>query len=294
MKKIFVTFADSRLSKSSIRLFTQAEQIGVYDEIFCFNEFDLDEQFVHAFSDKLSSKVRGFGYWVWKPQIILQVLDRLEDGDILQYTDVGCHINIFGRDRLLDYFDLTNQSSSGLLGFQAFRPQLPLQDDGRNIPTWIDGEWTKGDLLDYFNVRHNPLIVDTPTIQSGVFFLRKEESTVRLIKEWLSVYYANFSLADDSASLSPNPKDFKEHRHDQSIFSILMKMADATTVSASEFWYPKKDGSPKGDWNYLKKFPIHAKRDLDYGIATNFKIRFRKQFDFELNRIKKLFGANKI
>lgn len=269
MKKVLVSFADSRLRRSLERIRSQAMALSTYDELFIFDEYDLGADFQKEFSDVLNSETRGFGYWVWKPQVILQVLSQLSDGDILHYVDVGCHLNIFGRERLLQYFEIASQSELGILAFQARRPEAPMLDDGRRIPKWIDREWTKGDLIDYFNVRDNSDILDTPTIQSGTFFIKKNEATVKFVSKWLQTYRDDFSFADDSPSKSENFPNFKEHRHDQAIFSVMAKIEKASTISASEFWYPIDEKFSRGDWNYLANFPIHARRDLDFGKRIN-------------------------
>jgi hypothetical protein len=41
-------------------------------------------------------------------------------------------------------------------------------------------------------------------------------------------------------------------------------------LSAYEYWYPMKNVKKlKPDWLALEEFPIHAKRDKDYGMLTN-------------------------
>jgi hypothetical protein len=79
-------------------------------------------------------------------------------------------------------------------------------------------------------------------------------------------------LIDDTPSSSPNKYGFIEHRHDQAIFSLLCIKYKVLTVSAYEYWYPKK-GSLQiiaPDWAALKEFPIHAKRDK--GINSFFEL----------------------
>ena len=45
------------------------------------------------------------------------------------------------------------------------------------------------------------------------------------VDEWLR-FAAQSSLIDDSPSKAPNYPGFREHRHDQSIFSLLSKKYD--------------------------------------------------------------------
>lgn len=111
-KKWFCTFADSKMRKSLKRIKEQAESMDVYDHILIYDETNLSKDFCNHFKEKLRPS-RGYGYWCWKPQIILQTLEKMEDGDILQYTDAGCHLNKNGRQRLLEYFEIANLTDSG-------------------------------------------------------------------------------------------------------------------------------------------------------------------------------------
>ena len=55
--------------------------------------------------------------------------------------------------------------------------------------------------------------------------LRNNEKTYNFIKLWNNIM-TNYHLIDDTPSKSPNFKEFKEHRHDQSILSLLLKLYD--------------------------------------------------------------------
>lgn len=32
---------------------------------------------------------RGFGYWCWKPRVILMALEQIKEGDLLVFLDIG-------------------------------------------------------------------------------------------------------------------------------------------------------------------------------------------------------------
>jgi len=262
MRKFFLTFASSNLNGALHRIEYQAKNLKLYDQVFAFTEFDLDQNFRVFFKNKLKFHIRGFGYWCWKPQIILQALSEMEEGDILQYTDAGCHLNYKGKMRLIEYFEIARNDPKGIIAFQQ---KLPEFYDGRPLNYYIDSEYTKGDLIDYFKLRSNNKLINSSTIGAGVIFIRKSKFSVDFIKQWLNVFYDDFRLADDSASISPNLKNFKEHRHDQAIFSLLCKSNSISTLSAFEYWYPKRN-MQKPDWHSLAKFPIHAKRDKGFSL----------------------------
>jgi hypothetical protein len=275
MKKVFLTFADTRMKNSLNRILRQAESLNYYNEIIGYNELDIDPVFLNHFKPHLTPGSKGYGYWCWKPQIILQILNSLDDGDIIQYTDAGCHLNSSGQKRLEEYFNIASDSKSGLLAFQAFPPKGPLSHDGRQLLDLSEYKWVKGDLLDYLGVRENESILTTQTIGAGIIFIRKCSSSMSILREWLNVLETNFSLIDDTPSNSINLDGFIEHRHDQSIFSLLCKLNNVETVSAYEYWYPGRH-SMKPDWEALKNFPIHAKRDKDFGIKNKIESRIKK------------------
>ena len=281
-KKVFCTFADSGLKKSLERIKKQAESMNVYDNILIYDENRLDFKIRIRFKDKLIHGSRGFGYWVWKPQVVIQTFEKMDYGDVLNYVDAGCWLNPAGKGRLNEYFNMAFQDEKGILAFQVKNTFNDPLLDQFSLPEY---KWTKGDLFDFFNVRGLINITHSEQIGSGAFFIKKNQFTEKFIKEWLNVYEHNFGLADDSFSVSPNFEGFIEHRHDQSIFGILCKIYNINTISAFEYWYPSKTKNNilklKSDWSKLKKYPIWAKRDKDYGFIGNsirLGFRFLKKF----------------
>ncbi|ADG72783.1 hypothetical protein [Brachyspira murdochii] len=77
----------------------------------------------------------------------------------------------------------------------------------------------------------------------------RNDINIKFVNKWIQVYYDDFSLSDDTPSKIANADIFREHRHDQSIFSILSKIYNFYTISYKEFEVNDK------------KFPINALRD---------------------------------
>lgn len=237
-----VTFANSTMSHMHRRFARQARGMKVFENIFCWTEADLEPRFRENFAHVLTPQVRGFGYFVWKPQVILQALERTAIGDVLLYLDSGSHLVTTGRDRFLEYVEVATRSESGVLAFQL---------------THIEKEWSKGDLLEFFGVRNQPLICDTQQIQAGAIFIHHRPGVREFFEDWLETFSQRFDLVDDTPSLSSNDEAFVAHRHDQSVFSILAKMRGVSYLSALEQYPP---GNPP-DWESLRNFPIHHRRD---------------------------------
>ncbi len=243
---VFVSFADSRMAAAIERIRKQAEAMGVFDEIYVWNEHDLDDSFREKWAHLLNPGVRGYGYWIWKPYVIHKILSTLPEDSVLLYCDAGCHLNPKGIDRLRFYIDELNKTD---LGVKAFNTSYPLLDV-------VEKRWTKGDLLDYFNCRHNKAITDTLQLAATHILFKKCSASLSFLARWQKVWDDDMSLVDDSYSQSPNFPEFIEGRHDQSIFSVLYKLSGGTALPATETM-------PTDDIDKTKH-PILAVRDRGY------------------------------
>jgi hypothetical protein len=212
-----VSFGDSRMKRAAKRIIAQTAATGIFKEIFVLNERDLSPKFRSDFP-QMKKDSRGYGYWCWKPRVILDTLEKMRYGETLLFVDIGCHINPARTKEFVALFDKCAKSKSGILGFQSALKVISTK------------YWCKGDVLDYFGVRKNREILETSDIAGGLIFIQKRENTIKLVQDWMRVYYDDFHLADDSPSKSPNLSTFRENRHDQTIFTILMKLRGGETI----------------------------------------------------------------
>ncbi|MDA9604575.1 hypothetical protein N9S39_02550 [Candidatus Pelagibacter sp.] len=267
------SFASPDLKRSAQRITKQAQNINLYKKIKVYSESDLkhkEKKFLKQLLRK--GNTRGYGYWFWKPLIIKDFLLSLKEGEILNYVDVGSHINLNGYDRLKYYIDLVEKSKNGILAFQFNK----LKKKNFTFPKIYEYMYTKSDLLNYFKVLNNKKFTHTPQYESGCIFLKKNKYTLKLLDEWANVYNDNFSLADDSKSKINNLKGFVENRHDQSIFSILCKKYKVKTLSAFEIdWAILND---QRTWEHNKNCPILLKRDLQYSLLKRFINRQKRTY----------------
>jgi hypothetical protein len=216
-----VTFADIRYEQP--RYNTLAQCSKYFDAIKSYTPEDLDQGFIQDNIEILSRTYRGFGYWLWKPYIILDYLNNHldDDNDIMLYVDAG------------DTFDERIINS--------VRDHL---DD--NLIYAIHGphsntQWTKRDcfvLMDCDNTKY----WDTGyQIYSSMIACRKNQTTLDFFNEWFKFCKNKNILTDDENICGkPNFPDFEEHRHDQSIFHNLMTKYDVKTVKMGtpHFWTP--------------------------------------------------------
>jgi hypothetical protein len=250
---VLVTFSDLRLKHSAKRLMRQAKRIGVFSQLISLDESGLDMAFRAKHSDILRPGVRGFGYWIWKPQVIIQALRSLENGQVLLYLDAGCHLNHRGVRRLREYFEIVSKSTSGILAFDFSHEGVI---DHKEV------EWTTSDTLEFFGVLSNEKIKQSAQIQAGIILVEKRESTVKFFENWLDLMEIHRNFIDDSPSVIPNDPNFIENRHDQSMFSILGKLEDIALLSHAENFPRRKTIFTEAPvWRDLKFMPIQARRD---------------------------------
>ena len=234
-QKHFITFGATKYKNTLDRIRSEAEKINVFDkitiyrehELFSFPEFEQHRDFIY-------SNPRGFGYWIWKPFLILKYMETMNENDILLYTDAGCTIQEKGRKRMLEYFEIVKNDASGVIGFEL---------------THVEKEWCKMDLVEYLDAEQD---IHTNQLLSGIIFLRNCEKNRNLVREWYEIGI-NYNLSDDSPSKIPNDPSFIEHRHDQSIFSLLRKRNDCVVIPDETWW-------PNSCWN--EEYPIWATRKV--------------------------------
>ncbi|KEF42989.1 MAG: hypothetical protein ER33_03735 [Cyanobium sp. CACIAM 14] len=269
------------------RLCQQAKAMEVYTQIVGASPRDLNPSFRQRFKEYLTPEHRGFGYFCWKPQIVLQTLERLEEGDLVHWIDSGCHLNPAGRQRLEDFFAMAEEAPSGIQGFACLPPNGSLVYRDRQFPDQGESKWTKGDLLDRLSVRDQPEITATQQLGATTFFVRKCPASMDFMRHWIKVFSDDFAMIDDRPSRAPNLEGFIEHRHDQSIYSILGKLLPISTISVFEFWFPRADDCWMPDWEMVKDSPIQIRRDRGLKGESRLKIASLKA----RGRVKRLLSG---
>jgi hypothetical protein len=233
MKKHFISFGNISYKNSLKRIIDEASSINFFDVIEPYNEFSINS-FIIEHNDFFLKNKRGYGYWIWKPYIIYEHLKKMSDGDILLYCDSGCILNIndISLKRLDEYFNLLECSEYDTLSFELVHKEKT---------------WTKGLLYDFLNIEKD----NSHQLMATAMFFKKNNKNLSLLKEICNIIEnKEYYLFDDTIS-NNNDDSFIEHRHDQSIFSLLRKKL-GTLILKDETWFR--------NWSDGINYPIHAKR----------------------------------
>jgi hypothetical protein len=209
MKKYFITFGgpSENFHRAVDRLCKQAQDFELFDEVIGFTEKDLkaDTDFWEKNGEFMESHKRGYGYWIWKSYLNYKMINRIEDGDIVVYCDSGCELRKEYIQRMREYFNIVTKSEKGIIGMS-----LPFHER----------HWTKMDT--FVAVGGTEFLNDGYQVIGGIVIYKKCENTLSLIPQWYKLC-CNHAIITDDPSVLPNAHDFIEHRHDQSVFSLLMK-----------------------------------------------------------------------
>lgn len=215
MKIHFVTYSDEKFEHNREVLCRDVSKTNIF-EIHSHTRDSLPVDYLEEFSDFLKPGVRGAGYWTWKPRLILETLRLANHDDVIVWCDAGCSFNPLGIKRLHEWLDMCNEHGS--LGFQMQH---------------LERCWTKRSLA-----RHlccdNLKTMESGQLMATIFLLKKSIKSIEMVEEWYQVSRLRWSV-DDSPSTIPNYPDFKEHRHDQSIWSLIRKSKNAFHIE-DETW----------------------------------------------------------
>jgi hypothetical protein len=234
----FVSFGGPSASYHAAlqRICGEAKSFNLFTKILGYTDIYLknDTEFWSKHGNFVSTNPRGYGYWLWKSYLCKKLLATINDDDIIVYADAGCTMNLQGKFRLLEYIEMCKTHESGIVSFQL---------------THQEQFWTKNDICQHLGASQNELL--SGQLVGGIFLLRKCKAVVDLVDKWYETG-SNYNLIDDSPSLTPNIPEFRENRHDQSIWSILRKHHGSIILPDETYFL---------DWNSNgKNYPIWATR----------------------------------
>lgn len=199
------SYGDDKYKNQKDVFFDSAVASRFFHEVIIFGPEDMELEFSTRFKLILEHR-KGGGYWIWKPYFVKKVLDRLPDGDILVYSDVGCLINVNGKNRFDEYIDLLLKSEMGSLAFKLPHKEV---------------EYTKQEIFNIFKSPND--IIHSDQLMATVFLLKKCKHTQLLIDKWYNTLIEYPLLFVDDYDPAIKQKEFIDARHDQSVFSVIRK-----------------------------------------------------------------------
>ena len=222
MKTILISFAtNDKWTRSQTNLNKSASKHGI-DGYISFNPKNLNKEFAEKYSKFLRNDVRGYGYWMWKPIIIKQTFDLIEEGDIVLYVDSGNTV-IHSLDYLIQ---------------EAVKNDIVLFDnrDGNYQKTTNKNrQWTKRDCYVLMDCDEEKYYA-SPQVDAAYQIYKKNDRTIKFIDEYIG-YCCNENIISDLKNITKdNLPEFLDHRHDQSILSLMAVKHNISLLTEPSEW----------------------------------------------------------
>ena len=205
-----------------------AKKLGRFTEIklFTLDDLKMDATFWNIHKDFISKTHENSKCYfsLVRSYIIKKEMDNMKPGDILFYLDGACRLNTSNELTTKDFKSiLEDVSTSGCWRerIQCFRGNL--------IKTGV-----KKDALIKLNACKGIVISKQMSDTQVVLFVVRDEMK-KLVNDWYKLS-CDYSITDDTESISPNLPEFNYHDGVNCIFSILSAKAGGIT---RQFFYPK-------------------------------------------------------
>lgn len=256
--KCFITFGNDLFKNQKEKLRKQAQDTGWFDRIIIESPETI-QNFHSLHGNFIENNPRGYGYWIWKPYIILRQLNEMNDGDFLFYTDAGSTIVPHMKHKLDSYVQELEKIENAVLTFYS--------------PAYLEKGFQKMKILKRFvhngkTLDQNEEFLNSPQIESGIFICKKNSFTMQFVQLWMDLVLENdYNLVNDEDD-NQQLESFIDHRHDQSILSILCKL----------------NGTPQWGGEAYGLGPFFSSRLTDEGPREFAPDKFRVEPDYDPNR----------
>jgi hypothetical protein len=222
VRRIYCTFSGSMYDETTQRIVEDAPKFGV-DEVRVYDDRWLMEQPFYGlnrwiFDLKSRGEHRGFGWYSWRPFVILQELERHQPGDVVLFTDADTY-PIGPLEPLFYNCHSSDMDRKECLGMMLFAAE-----------GWTQGQSTKRDCM----IAMGADVVNNNIRSCVQLFRHHQHATARFalfeagnyrakqfLMEWVTYCLNPLCVGLDPSVLGPEYPEYQEHRSDQSILTNL-------------------------------------------------------------------------
>lgn len=201
---IAANYADKKFRRAQRLNSKTARQWGA-DRVIEYTAEDIDSAF-RAANKEILDNPRGGGYYLWKPYVFYKAYQELREGDYLIYTDAGS-VYVDSIQKLIDCME---QEHVNLMLFS-------LQNE------MLERKYTKRDAFILTGCDEKQY-ADTPQSIGGYMVCKRAPEVEDFFQEVLQ-YAQDIRIISDRPNTmgKDNYPDFVDHRHDQSVISLISK-----------------------------------------------------------------------
>jgi len=241
-----VSFATRNFYSNQKRLASSAMQIGI-KKLFLWKYSSLLFQSVFWKNLKVFRSKRGAGYWAWHAIVIRSTLDKMMENDAVVFCDAGLKF-IKEIDSVLPLLNDTHLLLFSAGGFQ-------------------NKQYTKKDTFILMGC-DEPKYWDGQQVMGGFHVWKKCPESYQLLDEY-EKYCLDYQIVSDAPSmLGNNFPEFKDHRHPQSILSILAVKYQYNVLPFPVFYEANSKPQLNGKGN--SHLFLETNREMKYSFLNNF------------------------
>jgi|15BtaG_2_1085339.scaffolds.fasta_scaffold01540_6 hypothetical protein len=213
--KYLINYADLGFYNSRTANSISGIQAG-FDAVIQYKKEDIDSLFYEKNKHILSQR-RGAGYWLWKPYIIYKTLKRVDEGDVVFYSDAGSRFI----KKIDSIFEAIENEEFGVIAFEMAGSHKENEYCRKSVVKKILGEVES--------------VYNTDQRMASFVVTRKCDSSLKKIETWLNLCQETDIILDKPLE-DQEFKEFKDHRHDQAIWSLLTKKLNILTLPDPTQW----------------------------------------------------------
>lgn len=253
-----LTFSSKGYS-SPERFLQQARDSGFFETMEVYSDQEISELIRSKALHFILWRKKGFGFWLWKPRIILDRLAKIPEGDFLVYLDQGFHIQKSGAKTLSRYLNEIEGSGSWVGVFStggAYRPELFVRQQAvvKRHP-----EFYKGEFGEY--------------VYAGILLIKNTPDARKCLREWQEMCEETPLLAPLNMGLTKAPGFIGQDGDNGYLPVVLDKHGGYLKFSEGEVNLNNHEGLqmhhvlpkldwPSLDWSSMRDKPFLLKRDV--------------------------------
>lgn len=250
-KFYFLTFANTDYMKLD-RILEQAKDFDMFNFIYGKTEKDIPE-YIEKHKEIIKDKT-GYGLWIWKPKIIMDLLNKMKYNDILVYSDAGMYINKKGKERFKYYISkLVDEKCLCVFNTNdKYKAQMFVKNDAiMSYNPEFNNEWNT-------------------YCYAGIMIIKKSYKVVRLIKDWLRLCENHDYINALPSKIHKEQPHYSGNDSDNGLFNLcLSKYEDIVyKIYPDEINLYKDDlqishtniNQSMVDWSVLDEIPFQVRR----------------------------------
>jgi len=224
-----INYADGAFEESRLKNSISGLMMG-FDSVIQYSCKDIDPLFFNKNKEILTQN-RGAGYWLWKPYFIFHTLKNVKEGDVVFYSDSGAEFV----KPMKPLFSLIQEKE--VVGFKMSGNHKECQYTRKAV---IEG------VFGYLN----EFVASSNQDMASFIGVKKTSHTEKkdhVIGTWLDLCQDR-ELIMDKPRDNDEFKEFIDHRHDQSLWSLISKHRNVYKAPDPSQWGISTGESEEGDF----------------------------------------------